>query len=371
MNKKRMAIMLGASAVIFGGVFGFVAFRNHMIAQFFANQPVPVIAVTASAARAEQWQGAVQAVGTLRAVNGVEISSEAAGIVREIAFQSGQQVGKGQVLLRLDADVELGDLRSARAEAQLARTNFERSRKLAADGHLSKAALDRDQAELNVKEARAASLQAAIDRKVVVAPFDGTLGVRRVDLGQYVQPGQSIVALQDLSALMADFTVSQKDLGAVAPGQPVRLTTDAWPGRVFEGVVTAVDSKVDQASGMLAVEARFPNPDSALRPGLFARVEVVRPAERAVVTVPVSAVTYNLHGDSVFVVKEAEGAKTADRAFVQLGERRDGRVAVLSGLEPGALVVTSGQVKLDQGSKVDVRKEDPLSVVPASAQAAQ
>lgn len=356
MNKKRMVIMLVASFVIFGGVFGFVAFKNMMIKQFFATMPKPVVAVTAQAAGEEEWRDVVPAIGTLAAINGVEIASSMSGLVREIAFESGHKVKKGQVLLRLDSEVELGDLRSAQADADLARLTANRNRTLLKSDAVSQAALDKAEAELKVKEAKVAGLRAQIDKKVVLAPFDGTLGVRKVDLGQYVQPGQTIVSLQDLSVMLADFSVSQKDLSVVSPGQSIRMTTDAWPGRAFDGEVEAIEPLVDARTGMIGVRGRFPNPDNALRPGMFARIDIVRPAMAKVVTVPVSAVAYNLHGDSVFVV--ADG--TATRSFVELGERREGRVAVKKGIKTGDLIVTSGQVKLETGTKVEIRQDDPL-----------
>lgn len=356
MNKKRMIIMLAASGVVFGGVLGFVQFKNAMIKQYFATMPQPVVAVTAQPARTEQWQGAVPAIGTLQAVNGVDISASLSGLVKDIAFQSGQSVRKGQVLLRLDADVEQSDLRSAQADAELARIQANRQRALVKSDAVSQSALDKAEAELKVREAKVAAMRAQIDKKTVLAPFDGVLGVRRIDLGQYVQPGQAIVNLQDLSLMLADFTVSQKDLAALKVGEPVRMTTDAWPGRVFDGRIQAVEPRVDEKTGMITAQGAFPNPDGALRPGMFAKIEVVRPAVAEVVTVPVSAVSYNLHGDSVFVVKDG----AANRAFVQLGERRDGRVAVLKGVAAGDMVVTSGQVKLESGAKVELRTDDPL-----------
>lgn len=361
MNKKRMAIMLAASGLVFGGVFGFVQFKTMMIKDYFANMPQPVVSVTAEPARTEEWRDVVPAVGTLTAINGVDISASTSGLVREIAFDSGQAVGKGQLLLRLDSEVELGDLRSAQAEAELARTTADRQRALVRTDSVSKAALDKAEAELKVRQARVAALRAQIDKKAVLAPFDGVLGVRKVDLGQYLQPGQAIVSLQDLSVMLADFSVSQKDLAAVAVGQAIRMTTDAWPGRAFQGVVEAVEPLVDAQTGMIGVRGRFPNPDGALRPGMFARIEIVRPAVARVVTVPVSAVSYNLHGDAVFVVAEGEGGgKLATRAVVQLGERRDGRVAIRSGVKDGELVVTSGQLKLQNGAKVELAATDPL-----------
>jgi membrane fusion protein (multidrug efflux system) len=360
-----MVIMLAVCGVVFGGVFGFIVFRQHMMKQFFANMPKPVVAVTATAARESEWREVVPAVGTLQAVNGVDVAGSAAGLIRDISFQSGQEVRRGQPLVRLDTDVEMGDLRSAQAELELARTGFNRTQTLIRSNTVSQSALEKAEAELSVKTARVAGLQAMIGRKTVSAPFDGVLGVRKVDLGQYLQPGQAIVNLQDLTLMLCDFSVSQKELAALGVGEPVRLTTDAWPGRLFEGVVAAIEPLVDARTGMVAVQARFPNPDRVLRPGMFARIEIIRPTGQRVVTVPASAVSYNLHGDAVFVVRttaapDGKPVQLVERAVVELGDRRDGLVVVRRGLAAGELVVTSGQIKLENGSHVEVSSETPL-----------
>jgi membrane fusion protein (multidrug efflux system) len=362
MKIRRMIIMLAASAVLFGGVFGFVAFRNSMIKQFFANQPRPVVAVTTAPALLEDWMLVIPAVGTLQAVNGVDVAGSMAGLIKDIAFQSGQEVRRGQMLVRLDSDVELSDLRSAEAELALARTSFDRSAVLQRSNTVSVSALERAESELKVRQARVAALHAQIGKKSITAPFDGVVGLRRVDLGQYLQPGQVIVNLQDLSMMLCDFTVSQKDLPALAVGQGVRMSADAWPGEGFEGTIAAIEPQVDAKTGMVAVQASFANPDRRLRPGMFARVEIERPAAGKVVTVPASAVSYNLHGDSVFVVREVNGTKSVERAVVKLGDRRDGMVVIRQGIKPGDLVVTSGQVKLENGSLVQIAADDPLKL---------
>jgi len=361
MNKKRMAIMLAASVLVFGGVFGFVAFRNAMIAKFFANMPTPVIAVTVEPARAEQWTSSLSTVGTLSAVNGVDIAAAAAGLVKEIQFESGQAVKKGQMLLKLDSDVEMGDLRSAQADAELARLTARRSETLVKSGAVSQSAVDKSDAELKAREAKVAGIRAQIEKKAVFAPFDGVLGVRKIDLGQYLQPGQAVVNLQNLSVILADFTVSQRDLSVVVPGQTLMLTTDSWPDRVFEGAVSAIEPQVDAKTGMIGVQGRFANTEGLLRPGMFAKVAVMRSASTEVVTIPESAIAYSLHGDSVFIVH----GDTVERAVVQLGDRRQGRVAVAKGVRPGDQVVTSGQLKLSNGAKVELAGEDPLKAAAA------
>lgn len=361
MKAKRLIIMLAGSAVVFGGVFGFVAFKNTMIKQYFATLPKPVVTVTIATAAQEDWRATVPAVGTLQAVNGVDIAGSMAGLIKEIAFQSGQEVKRGQVLARLDADVEQGDLRSAEAELGLARTSYDRNVALLRSNTVSVAALEKTEAELKVRQAKVAGLHAQIAKKTVNAPFDGVLGVRKIDLGQYVQPGQVIVNLQDLSLMLCDFSVSQKELAAVSVGQPVRMSADAWPGQGFDGTIAAIEPLVDAKTGMVTVQAKFPNPDRRLRPGMFAKIEIARAATEKVVTVPISAVSYNLHGDAVFVVRDgAEGKTTAERAVVQLGERKDGVVVVRQGVKPGDRVVTSGQVKLENGSLVQIAVDDPL-----------
>jgi membrane fusion protein (multidrug efflux system) len=370
MKAKRMIIMLAGSVLVFGGVFGFVAFKNHMIKQYFATLPKPVVAVTTATATLTDWRAVVPAVGTLQAVNGVDIAGAMAGLIKSIGFESGQDVKKGQVLAQLDSDVEMGDLRSAQAELALARTSYDRNVKLLRSDTVSVAALEKSEAELKVKQAKVGVLQAQIAKKTITAPFDGRLGVRKVDLGQYLQPGQAVVNLQDLSLMLCDFSVSQKDLSLVSVGQPVRMTTDAWPERAFEGFIGAIEPLVDAKTGMVSVQARFPNADGHLRPGMFARIEIERPMGAPVVTVPASAVAYNLHGDAVFVVKQETGAdgKTiskAERAVVSLGERRDGMVVIKSGIAPGDVVVTSGQVKLEHGSLVSISASDPLKTAAA------
>jgi membrane fusion protein (multidrug efflux system) len=365
MKAKRMIIMLVASAVVFGGVFGFVSFKNAMIKQYFATMPKPVVAVTTVLAERMDWQGSVSAVGTLQAVNGVDISASLSGLVKEIAFQSGQEVKRGQLLLRLDSEVEQSDLRSAQADQALAHITFDRNKTLLRSDTVSQSALDKAEAEYKVKVAKSAGLQAQIAKKSVYAPFDGVLGVRKVDLGQYLQPGQTIVNLQDLSLLLCDFSVSQKDLSLVTPGQPVRMTSDAWPGQVFEGEIAALEPQVDAKTGMMGVQARFPNAERRLRPGMFAKIEITRSQVDPVVVVPAAAITYALHGDAVFVVRENPGADgktvlTVERAVVELGERQNGVVVVKKGIAAGDRVVTSGQVKLENGSLVQIAAEDPL-----------
>lgn len=364
--KKKMIIMLIASAVLFGGVFGFVAFRDYMIKQYFATLPKPVVAVTATKAAGETWDGVIPAVGVLEAQRGVDVTASVAGQVKEIRFESGQTVKRGDLLVRLDSDVEEGDLRSAQAELVVAQASSRRTQALMESRNVSEATLDRATADVQVRSAQAASLMAKIQKKSIAAPFDGVLGIRRVNLGQYLDAGGPIVNLQDLSAMLADFSVSQRDLPNLAVGQAIQMITDPYPGRSFTGTVNAIEPSVNKETGMVKVQGRFPNPDGLLRPGMFARVNILLPERREVVTVPQTAITYNLYGDAVFVIREAKDDKgevrqQVERAVVEVGERRDGRVVLKSGVKAGDLVVTSGQLKLQNGTEVKIAEGDPLA----------
>ncbi|MBF0356154.1 MAG: efflux RND transporter periplasmic adaptor subunit [Alphaproteobacteria bacterium] len=360
--------MLTASLLVLGGTLGFAQFRGVMIKQYFATLPKPVMPVSVEMVHEDTWTRELKAVGGLKAVNGVEVTAGAAGLVKDILFQSGTSATRGQVLVRLDADVERADLASAQAEKALAATQAQRSRTLAAASHVSQSALDKAEAELQVKEAKVAQLAALIAKKTVTAPFAGVLGVRKIDVGQYLQPGQPVVTLQDLSALRVEVQVSQKDLAGLAPGLTVEVEVDAWPGRVFPGTVSAIDSAVDANSGMVLLEALVPNPDVSLKPGMFANVRIGRPETIQVLVVPVTAVTYSLAGDSVFVVTEmVEDGKTvliAKRLPVTVAERRDGWAAVLGDLKPGDKVVTAGQLKLENGSHVSLVEGSPFAQAP-------
>ncbi len=374
MSKIRIFVALLLCTVIFGGVYGFLQFVNMKKMEYFANLPPPIFSVAAQPAQTQEWRDSVQAIGTLRAVRGVEVSASVSGLVEKIGFESGQLVKKGQSLVELDSDIERGNLVSAEADAELARLSARRQRTLIKTSSVSLSALDKSEAELKVREAALVIIHAQIEKKNIIAPFDGVLGVRRVNLGQYVQPGQMIVNLQDLSIMLADFTVSQRYLTLLKTGAKLRITSDSWPGRIFDGSIQAVEPLIDSASGMVRVEGRFPNPEGQLRPGMFVRVEILQEQQQQVVTIPVSAISYNLYGDSVFIAKESppvvikkdgkeesKPVKQVDRVFVSLGERREGRVVVLKGVSDGDLVITSGQVKLGTGSKVDILPNDPLN----------
>ncbi|WP_413204444.1 efflux RND transporter periplasmic adaptor subunit [Rhodospirillum sp. A1_3_36] len=356
----RMAVMLVGSTVLFGGVIGFTVFKDQMIKQYFANMPEPVVTVSVQKAATEQWTDVVPAVGTLRAVNGVSISSSVGGTVTAIAFDSGRVVQTGQVLVQLDTSEEESQLASARAQVALSQLAADRAQRLARSSAGTRADRDDSVAQLDISKSKVMEIEAMIAKKTILAPFNGTLGLRAVDLGEYVQPGQALVDLQDLSVILADFTVSQKELSQVSVGATLSMTTDAWPDRTFTGKVSAVAPKVDATTGMIKVEGHFENADGALRPGMFARLAARRSESRSVTVVPAEAVSYSLHGDTLFVVKDvpAEGdkkaAKRVERRVVTIGQRRGNIVSVTKGVEAGETVVTTGQLKLQDGTKVTI-----------------
>jgi membrane fusion protein (multidrug efflux system) len=362
MKKMRMAVMLVGSTVLFGGVIGFTVFKDQMIKQYFATLPEPVVTVSVQDASTELWTDVVPAVGTLRAVNGVSVSPSIGGTVTAIAFDSGRVVRAGQVLVQLDTSEEESQLASARAQVALSQLAADRAQRLARSSAGTRADRDDSLAQLDISKAKVMEIEALIAKKTILAPFNGTLGVRAVDLGEYVQPGQALVDLQDLSVILADFTVSQKDLSEVSQGATLTMTTDAWPSRTFTGTVSAVAPKVDATTGMVKVEGHFENTDGALRPGMFARLEARRSESRSVIVVPANAVSYSLHGDTLFVVKDVpaegdkEAAKRVERRVVTIGERRGNDVSIAKGVDVGEPVVTTGQLKLQDGTKVTVSK---------------
>lgn len=362
-NKKLLTVVI-ASTVVLGGIFGAIAAREHFTAEYFANLPEPVVPITAEKVRSVSWPRHVSAVGVLEAPQGVDVSPSLPGTVQQILFESGQAVAAGAPLLRLDADVELAELRSAEAELALARTEAERATALSRINAIARADVDRTQAALQVRAAQVERLRAQIAKKTVNAPFAGVLGIRQVDVGQYLEAGTVAVNLQDLSAMLVNFSVSQKYLPTLVKGQTLLMSTDAYPGREFEGRLTSIAPQVDPQSGMVALQGRFTNTDRSLRPGLFGKLEIVLPAPDEVLSVPHSAISYSLYGNAVYVVERGNDAVRVRRIAVTTGPRRGDDIAITAGLKAGAEVVTVGLLRLSDGTRVDVR---PLSALSAPA----
>lgn len=362
MNKRiliGLCVLLGLGAVI-GGLLG--AKAQQFGAMGAAAPQVPTEAVTTAKVLQQAWNPVIKSVGTLTAENGATLSAEVAGTVAKIDFESGAKVAKGTLLAQLDVSVEQAQLRSSEASAELARLNAERIRELRSKDTLAQADLDSVEAQLKQATANAEAIRAAIEKKTFRAPFAGTLGIRKVNVGQYVNAGQAIVELQTLDPIHADFTLPQQRVVDLAVGQQVQVTTDGALGVVFAGTITALDPRVDTATRSLRVRATLANTGERLRPGMFANVDVVLPAGAPVLAIPSSAVLFAPYGDSVYVLERKKDEKgteliTVRQQTVRLGVTRGDFVSVLSGLNAGDEVVSTGAFKLRNGAKVTINNE--------------
>ncbi|MEA2863163.1 MAG: rane fusion protein multidrug efflux system [Bradyrhizobium sp.] len=351
-------------ALLVGGLVGFNAFRSKMIAQFFANNKPPPTSVAIAEAKSEVIPNLLTAVGDLAAVHQVNVTSDVSGRITDIMFTAGSSVKAGHPLVQLFDGPDQGDLASFRAQATVAQLSLDRAKQLASRQFGPQATVDTAQAAFDQANAGIAKTQAIISQKLVRAPFDGELGVRHVEVGQFLTAGTQIVTLTDLSKLYANFTVTEKDSAALKVGQTVRVAVDAYPGRTFEGQINAIEPQIATDTRNIRVQATLDNPDRILKPGMFATTTVVLPDKPAVVTVPETSVDYTLYGDSVFLLtekKEDDGktSLTAVRTFVRTGNRVDGRTAIVSGLKPGDRVVAVGQLKLQSGAAVAISTDTP------------
>jgi membrane fusion protein (multidrug efflux system) len=360
--KKRMALML-TIMVAFIATIGLVKFMQirAAVAQGASYQPPPE-AVTTIVTSNETWPATLNAIGTVAAVHGVTVSADLPGIVEAISFDSGRRVNAGDVLVRLDARQELAQLAAAEAQRDLARLDLERSRQLLQRGVVAQAEYDRLAAEAKQAEARVGEIRATIDRKQIRAPFAGTLGIRQVNVGQYLDGGSAVVPLQSMDPVYVNFSVPQQDVRVLKLGSEVRVSADSIPVGGPAGKVTAINSVVDEATRNVQIQAAFRNPHGTLRPGMFVEVEAGLGASAPVIALPASAVSYAPYGNSVFVVSDLKGPngksyRGVQQRFVTLGGGRGDQVAVLTGLKPGEEVVTSGVFKLRNGASVLVNNK--------------
>jgi len=360
---KRMAVVLAITAVFVAGL-GFVKFKQIQtaIGQAAAFQPPPE-AVTTIVAADEQWPATLTAIGTVAAVQGVTVSADLPGTIERIGFDSGRSVREGEVLALLDTRQEQAQLAAAESARELAKLNYERMQGLLDENVVSRAEFDRANADYRQSDARAGEIKAAIERKTIRAPFSGLLGIRQVNLGQYLSAGTALVTLQSLSPIYVNFGVPQQAMTDVRPGRIVRVTEkDAADGTGFAGRVSAIDSVVDSSTRNIQVQATLANPDGRLRPGMFVQAEVTLGAASTVVALPASSISYAPYGNSVYVVadlKDAAGKsyRGVRQQFVKVGAARGDQISVTSGLKPGDEVVTSGVFKLRNGAAVQVNNK--------------
>jgi membrane fusion protein, multidrug efflux system len=355
---KRMVIMLVGVAIVLGGVFGFQLFKAAMIKKFMSAMASPPQTVSASKVGYSQWQPNIEAVGSLRAVKGADLSIEVSGVVDSISFTSGDDVEQGAPLLKLRADDDAARLVSLQATAELNDINYQRDLKQFKLQAVSQATLDTDAANLKNANAQVAQQQAILDKKFLRAPFAGHLGIRAVDIGQYLAAGTVIVTLQALDPIFLDFFVPQQSVAQVQLGQTVTVKIDAFKDQDFTGEITAINPRVDPSSRNVQIRATLKNADHRLIPGMYATVDIATGSPQNYITLPQTAITFSPYGNTVYIVdSKAAGADgkpqlIARQTFVTTGTTRGDQVAVLKGVNEGDMVVTAGQLKLHNGSTV-------------------
>jgi len=353
---KRMVLMLCLVGLVFGGLYAFQRFKASMIKKAVAGLSNPSQTVATTKATTTAWQHTLQGVGTFRAFNGADLAIEVGGVVSDIRFSSGETVKAGQMLLQLRVDDELGKLEQLQATANLDAINLRRDQDQFKFKAVSQATIDSDAATLQSALAQVAQEKAIIAEKTLTAPFAGRLGIRQVDLGQYLSVGTTIVTLQALDPIYIDFYLPQQALSQVHVGQSVRVSVDTYPGAIFPGTISASNSKVDNSSRNIQVRATLTNTDLKLVPGMYAVVEIDDGAPQQLVTLPQSAIIRNSYGETVYIVdKKSDGPEFAARqVFVKTSDRRGDQVALSNGVKDGETVVVAGQLKLHNGSVVTV-----------------
>ncbi|MET1070049.1 MAG: efflux RND transporter periplasmic adaptor subunit [Pseudomonas prosekii] len=373
MLRRRMLIMLGVVLLIVLVLGAYKAFSVYTMIQGF-SKPKPPISVAVATVAEQPWQMRLPTVGTLKALQGVNLSLEIAGTVKDLMFESGQKVKAGQPLLQLDSAVESALLETAQADLGLAQLDFGRGSQLVDSRAISKGEFDRLSAQLQKNKATVNQLKASLAKKRILAPFSGTIGIRQVDVGDYLASGTMIATLQDLSSLYVDFFLPEQSVPKIALGQPVQVIVSAYPSESFAGTISAINPKVENSTRNILVRATLANPDGKLLPGMFVSLQVLLPDPQAHIVVPESAITYTLYGNSLYVVgqKKAEDGSVekddqgqpiliAERRFIETGERRDGWVMINKGVQNGEQVVTAGQLKLDNGAHIAISDDKTLT----------
>jgi membrane fusion protein (multidrug efflux system) len=354
--RRRLIIVVLAAGVLLAAIVGLNTWKANFVAQLRLKNAAPPQTVTAARVAFSEWQPEVSAVGSLRAVRGVDVTTEVTGLVRSLRFKSGDEVQSGQVLVELNADAEIAQQHALEAAADLSATVYERDKAQYEAQAISKAQLDADAADLKNRRAQAAAQAALVAKKTLRAPFAGRLGITTVNPGQYLNTGDKVVTLQAVDPVYVDFKLPQQHLSMITNGQTVNLTTDAFPGVTFAGKITAIDPRVDSGTRNFQAEATIPNPERRLMPGMFGRVAVLAGDVQRHLTLPQTSITYNPYGATVFLAQKKPGGTDKDliaqQSFVTLGPTRGDQVAVLRGVEEGDLVVTSGQLKLNNGTPV-------------------
>lgn len=373
-TKKPLKWMLISLGVLFGGILLFHVGKALMTNYFIKKMGIPPVAVSATTAQYSDWQMQLKATASLRAVLGVHVTPELAGMVREILFKPGAYVEKNTPLVNLNADPEIAQLHAFEADAALAKITYDRNKAQLAVHAVSQQTVDNDEANLKRANAQVEQEKAVIAKKTLRAAFSGRLGICQINPGQYLNPGDNVTTLETLDPMYADFTLPQQDLAKLAVGQSVLLTTDSFPGETFKGTLTTINSAVNKETRNVEVEATLANKKLKLNPGMFGFVTVIIGEPKRYLTVPETAISFNPYGEIIYTLTPIEKTKkerkkkdsvqyyTAHQSFVTTGDIRGDQIAVLQGLKEGDLVVTSGQLKLKNGSRVYINNE----VVPSN-----
>ena len=355
---RKILLAVTIVILVLGGLAGVKALQIKKLIDSGKDYAPPPESVSSAVVREDKWQGTLTAIGSIAAVQGVTVTPEIPGLIREINFESGAVVAKGDVLVRLNTSLEEAQLRALEAQEELAKLNLNRERTLRDQKMVSQAELDAAESTLKQTQGNADAVRATIQKKTIRAPFAGRLGIRLVNLGQYLDIGKPIVSLQSLTPVYADFSLPQQELARLKTGMIVRVTTDTYPGRKFDGKLTAINPDLDQSTRSVGLQATFANPDQLLRPGMFARAEVLLPEEQALLVIPATSVLSAPYGDSVYVIESKPGKDQAKsqlvvrQQFIRTGEARGDFVSVQSGLKLGERIASAGIFKLRNGMSV-------------------
>lgn len=357
-TSSRFIVVTIGLVIVFGGIFGWKAFEFRMMQQHLSKEDPPAV-IEATQAKTRQWVPSLNSVGSIRAVNGIRVANELPGVVETIRFESGDMVAKGDVLVELDVESDRAALETRRAEAESARRTFERVSNLVERNAVSQAEFDEAEAAYDAARARVREQEALVRKKILRAPFDGKTGLRLVDQGEYMPTGTAAVEINMVDPIYAEYSIAEKHLSGVDVGDAVTVSVAAYPDRVFEGEISAINSSVTAENRSVRVRATLDNGDGALRPGMFASVRTLEPEPREAVVVPRTSVSFNTYGDFVYVLNENdEGELVTERRSVETGPERDGVVEVESGLEPGERIVANGLLRLRAGQRVQIADAD-------------
>ena len=368
---RKIGLAVFIVLLVTGVLVGVKALQVRKLVEMGKSYAVPPESVSSFVTKQEKWQGTLNAIGSITAVQGVNVTTEVPGLVRDILFEPGGVVSKGDLLVRLDTSSEEAQLRAVKAQWELARLNLDRERKLREENMVSQSELDTAEATMKQTEANADNIKAIIDKKTIRAPFSGRLGIRLINVGQYLDTGKPIASLQSLTPVYAEFWLPQQDLAKLKTGMQVRLTTDAVTNRQFQGALTVINPDLDPATRSVGLQATFDNADQLLRPGMFARVEVLLPEEKDVLVIPITSVLSAPYGDSVYVIETnsapqtSAGALVVRQQIIRTGATRGDFLSVEAGLKPGERIASSGVFKLR--NKMSVVENNEMS--PKSAEA--